>query len=397
VAGKISAISFFIISFLSLILFQLFNRIYSKILYTFRSTFEEIEEETNILKKSIDTKKNILNTLPQKCKKVLALFNTSQKLIELVEPEDVFDYLVKVSAEMFLEADNILLFIFRGNNLNLVRSFKRGDSTIKEKEGDIVDRWVVKHNKSILVDDLKKDFRFAYTEMVCYKERNIFSFIASPLSIGEKVLGAIRVESKVPSCFSLEDSRILRSIADIGTFVLERANLFKRTEELATKDPLTSLYLRDYFFARLKEEIRRAQLTKTGLGIIMLDIDDFKKINDSYGHIVGDIVLKRLAKILISIVGDAGNNLCRFGGEEFLLFIVRCKREELISLGEDIRKRVEKDVVTFRRKNINFTVSLGAVFYPDDGMSILELIDKADHLLYGAKRGGKNKLCFSGA
>jgi diguanylate cyclase (GGDEF)-like protein len=166
-------------------------------------------------------------------------------------------------------------------------------------------------------------------------------------------------------------------------------------EELAIKDSLTSLFLKDYFFKRLEEEINRTSAKKTSFGIIMLDIDDFKKINDTHGHIVGDIVLKKLANMLKEIIGNAGNIICRFGGEEFILFIVECSRERLVELGESVRKKVEQTTVNFRRQSINFTVSLGAVLYPQDADTALKLIDAVDHLLYRAKREGKNRLCFT--
>jgi diguanylate cyclase (GGDEF)-like protein len=367
---------------------------HSEIVFRFRGEIEEMEEEKNILEKEIEKNKKILDSLPKKYERVIFLFNSSRRLIELSEPEEILDTLVEISAEIFPQGDNILLFLLAKHNLNLVRSLKRKDSVIKEKKGDIIDKWVVKNNQCLLVEDLTKDFRFDYNKMICFKERNIFSLIVMPLSVGDRIIGTMRIESKNPSQFSLDDSRILRSICDLGTVVLERAQLFKNIEELAVRDSLTSLFLRDYFFGRLKEEIRRSVLTRKGLGIIMLDIDDFKKINDTYGHVVGDLVLKKLSKILINVIGDTGNVICRFGGEEFILFVVSCDKKQLISLGEEIRKKVESAVVTFRRKNINFTVSLGAVSCPEDGTDLLDLIDKVDHLLYKAKKKGKNRLCF---
>ncbi|MCP4651840.1 MAG: GGDEF domain-containing protein [Candidatus Omnitrophica bacterium] len=149
-----------------------------------------------------------------------------------------------------------------------------------------------------------------------------------------------------------------------------------------------------YLFARLKEEISRAKSKKSGLGIIMIDIDNFKNINDTHGHRVGDIVLKRLAKILLQLIGDSGNMVSRFGGEEFVGFLVECDKKHLIEVAESIRETVENTIVSFRRKKIVFTVSAGAVMYPDDGEDILELIDNVDHLLYKAKREGKNRVCF---
>ncbi|MBU2102350.1 MAG: GGDEF domain-containing protein, partial [Candidatus Omnitrophica bacterium] len=229
-----------------------------------------------------------------------------------------------------------------------------------------------------------------------FKERETHSVIASPLSIAERVLGVVRVESKKTYSFSLDDSRLLRSVCDLGVVVLERANLLRNMKELAIHDPLTGLFLRDYFFSRLKDETHRALSNHMQLGVLMVDVDDFKRINDTHGHIVGDIVLKRVAKVLHEIVGETGNILCRFGGEEFLALIVECNRERVVTIAEQLRCAIEETVVSFRRKDICFTVSIGALTYPADGLDAHGLLDVADKLLYKAKREGKNRVCLYG-
>jgi diguanylate cyclase (GGDEF)-like protein len=221
-------------------------------------------------------------------------------------------------------------------------------------------------------------------------------FIVSPLVIGETILGSMRVESKNPSLFLLDDSRLLRSVCDLGALVLERAHFFKKAEESAIRDSLTSLFLRNYFFRRLKEEVKRAAMAKTSLGLIMLDIDDFKKINDSYGHTVGDLVIKKLAQILLDTAGNTANLICRFGGEEFMVCLVDCNRDRLHDTAEKIRSLAAETVVNFRRKEIRFTVSLGGVLYPDDSQDVLDLAGISDQLLYKAKKEGKNKACYLG-
>jgi diguanylate cyclase (GGDEF)-like protein len=387
---------FLIISFY-VALFFIFRKLHLNILYKFHGDFDDLEENINLTNKINEEKKNILKTLPSKYERISSLFHISEKFSELIDPEEIFDFMIKTSGNSFPQADNILLFSLEKHkdSLSLIRSLKRKDHSIKEKKGDILDKWILRYNQCLMVEDLTKDFRFEYSKTVAYNERNIRSLISCPISIGEKILGTMRIESKVPSAFSLDDSRLLLSICDLGAVILERANLFKRAEELAIKDSLTSLFLKDYFFKRLEEEINRTSAKKTSFGIIMLDIDDFKKINDTHGHIVGDIVLKKLANMLKEIIGNAGNIICRFGGEEFILFIVECSRERLVELGESVRKKVEQTTVNFRRQSINFTVSLGAVLYPQDADTALKLIDAVDHLLYRAKREGKNRLCFT--
>jgi diguanylate cyclase (GGDEF)-like protein len=208
-------------------------------------------------------------------------------------------------------------------------------------------------------------------------------------------MGLVRIESSEKKRFCLDDLRILRIFCDVAGAVFERAELFEKMRELATKDTLTGLFLRNTFLERLKEELERARLTDTKLALGILDIDNFKTINDTYGHIVGDLVLKRTARILVNVVGDAGNMVCRYGGEEFVFFIVHTNKEETKGVAKRIKKEINNTLINFRRKNINFTASLGVVIYPYDGTEYLELLEKADALLYKAKREGKNKVCFT--
>lgn len=394
--NKISVVFFFCGIISAVFLFIFFYRVRYQKVYKYRGELERFEEEKNLLSQDIEAKNKISKTMPEKSGRVSFLFNISHKLIGLFDSEEIFDFFINVCLNLFPHAQSVLIFLVQKNNseLVLVRSFKSKDSVIREKKGDILDKWVLKNNQSLAVDDITKDFRFDYCKVAALNQRGMRSFILSPLSIEEKIFGIVRIESKTPQAFSLDDSRLLRSICDLGVVVLERDNLFKSIEEAAIKDPLTALYLRDYFLERFEEEMKRSAFKNTRIGIIMLDIDNFKIINDNYGHIVGDLVLKRLAMILEDIVEDSGNVISRFGGEEFILFIVECDKEQLVSIGENIRVSVEKSTVSFRKRKINFTVSLGTAVYPDDGKEVLDLIDKADQLLYKAKNQGKNRLCF---
>lgn len=373
---------------------------YLRRLYRYRcrdleSDIEVFQEKINLLEVSLAGKQKMLDALPQKSEKISFLFDISHRATALIDFEEIFDFVVEETAKLFPQADAVLFFMLQGkiDSLALVRSKKKKGAAIKEKKGDIVDFWAVRNNQSLLIDDISSDFRFDYNKVVGYRDRGIRSLVASPLAIGDKVFGVLRVESTQISAFNPEDFRIFRSLCDVSAVVLERAGLFCDIEALAIMDSLTGLFLRDYFFARLKEEAARAAKNKSNLGLIMIDIDNFKKINDLYGHTVGDIVLKRAAKVMQQAMGDSGNTACRFGGEEFIAFMVECDKERLLAKAQEVRAGVEASKVVFRRKQIAFTVSVGVVMFPVDGLDVLDLLDKVDHLLYAAKKQGKNRVC----
>lgn len=388
---------FITITVINLIIWLFFNNFRKKLIIKFNNICGHIEEKINVLNKSIEVKNKLLAELPIRNDKISILFNVSPKLINIIEPQEVIEFLIRISNDLFLQADNILFFSLdnEANKLRLMRSFATHSSLIKEEEGDLLDKWVLKYNTSLLVEDVNNDYRFDSNKTIAFKERNVTSFILSPLSLGDKLIAILRVESKKSLSFNLEDLRILRAISDLGAVVLERANLFKQVEELAIKDSLTNLYVRSYFLQRFKEECLRAQMKNSKLGIIMLDIDDFKRVNDNYGHVVGDLVLKTLADKLREFTNKSGDLVARFGGEEFVfLFVEALDLDRLKSLAQDIRKSVEKIKIKFRDKSISFTVSLGVVIYPQDGQDYEKIIDKVDQRLYKAKRAGKNKVCI---
>jgi diguanylate cyclase (GGDEF)-like protein len=170
-----------------------------------------------------------------------------------------------------------------------------------------------------------------------------------------------------------------------------RSVLFKEVEELSRIDGLTGLYLRRYFISRLNNELLLASRYNTVFSLIMIDIDFFKKINDTYGHIVGDFVLKELAKLLLQEVKEQG--LCaRWGGEEFLVFVPYQTQQQVVELAERIRKNVEDYNFLFQDKTIKLTISCGISFYPQEGKDITTLIEEADKKLYKAKQSGRNKV-----
>jgi len=383
--------------------FPLVRRIKSLILSRYQGEFDLWEEKINILNESIAEKDKLLETLPAKNERVSLLFDISQNLIELIEPEKIIDSLIDTLEKIFPAADNILFFNFDKEEQALIlsRSLRRQNDTLSSskglpagRQGNVLDKWVLHQNRSLLIEDITKDFRFDFHKLPAYQERKIHSFVLSPLSIGYKSLGVLRIEAKSPQSFSLDDSRLLRNISDLGAVVLERALLFKRAEDLAIKDSLTGLFLRNHFSQYLNRSLKEAG--DEILGLIMLDIDDFKRINDTYGHVVGDLVLMKLAEILKENSEKAKGIACRFGGEEFALVLAAKSQKEVTHCAENILQDVRQTELSFRRKKVTFTVSAGLAFYPLDSDSAKALIEQADVLLYKAKYAGKNKLCYTG-
>ena len=169
---------------------------------------------------------------------------------------------------------------------------------------------------------------------------------------------------------------------------------FEETERSARTDTLTGLSNRRVFHETLDAEIRRSRRYRWPVTVLMLDLDHFKDVNDSYGHMLGDLVLERVGGIIRHAVRDA-DAACRFGGEEFAVVLPETAREGGYAVAERIRRRVEH---AFHGRpvdghDIPMTISCGLAIFPEDGLHADDLIARADEALYSAKHGGRNRVC----
>ncbi len=200
----------------------------------------------------------------------------------------------------------------------------------------------------------------------------------------EKKLGVLLYKGLDPN-----DKEKFAILAHQFALALRRLKLYKDIETLAITDGLTGVYTRRYFIERLEEEIKRSSLHKSILAFLMIDADHFKKINDQYGHLTGDQVLKEISTIIqenvreIDIVG-------RFGGEEFCVVLAETDMDGARVVAERIRKSVEKRSIKAYDNIVRVTLSIGVALFPIDGKFLEELMDKADWALYRAKSQGRN-------
>lgn len=221
------------------------------------------------------------------------------------------------------------------------------------------------------------------------------SYIALPLLAGAEVLGVVSVADRVDDePFTRSDLSALGALAAPAALALARERAAARAEayaHAAAIDPLSALFNRRYFHVRLEEELQRSRRHEIPLALLMIDIDDFKTVNDSYGHLAGDLVIKETAEIVRRAVRVF--DVCtRFGGEEFAVIMPASGEEAALAVAERVRSRV----ATYRAperplEDLRVSVSIG-VALAADGATARDLIERADAALYAAKRGGKNRV-----
>lgn len=219
------------------------------------------------------------------------------------------------------------------------------------------------------------------------------TYLCIPIQAQGEALGIIHFQAtdEVPT---LADSELSLKTTFAGQLGLSVANIGLR-EALRTqsiRDPLTGLYNRRYLQEMLEREIRRAVRADQPLGILMLDLDHFKKFNDTYGHEAGDTVLREAASFLIKNV-RAEDIVCRIGGEEFVVILPTASLDAAKSRAERVRSRLRELTVVHQGQSLGaITVSVGVAVVPEHGTSPKEVLEAADAALYQAKRNGRDRV-----
>ncbi len=227
-------------------------------------------------------------------------------------------------------------------------------------------------------------------------------WIESPVPIGSWVGAPVIVKGKVVACFSLSKlesgfyehihAEQLVVFAGQAALALENARLFSEIQQLAIIDDLTGIFNRRHLFDLAEREFSRAQRFNRPLSVIMLDLDYFKRVNDTYGHAIGDQVLRVVAERCKANIREV-DVLGRYGGEEFTIILPEARLEEAQNIAERLRKHIARMPITTTAGPIHVTVSLGAATLSTETQNIAKLIDCADFAMYAAKRKGRNFAC----
>jgi diguanylate cyclase (GGDEF)-like protein len=210
-----------------------------------------------------------------------------------------------------------------------------------------------------------------------------------PLISQGETIGVLALESARAGAFTPNDVQPLESVADICATAIQNARYFDRVRHMAYVDGLTGIFNRRYFEMRIAEEMERARRYDNALALIMVDLDHFKRLNDEFGHLLGDEVLRQVTTLF-------GQNLrksdivCRYGGEEFVLLMPQTAVEQATAAAEKLRKAIE--TWSFPGVAWPVTISSGVSSFPADGDSRDALVSAADRALYAAKQGGRNRV-----
>jgi diguanylate cyclase (GGDEF)-like protein len=275
-----------------------------------------------------------------------------------------------------------------------------GRSTLSIEEGgervdlgDEIRRDVIDQGKSRLVNQVASTGR-----LQGLVEKGYTSLMVAPLGRGRRAtdrsIGLVAALNKDDRDFTGHELSLLAHFARHAGLIIENAQLYKRAEHLAEHDGLTNLYNHRHFVATLNAEITKAGEIKAPVSILMLDLDNFKRYNDTHGHPKGDLILRQIASILVENTRQR-DIVARYGGEEFVIILPMTGRHGARRVAETIRARVEEFHFEGEDQSGKITVTVGVAVFPEDAGTAEDLIQQADNALYHGKHQGKNRVCWA--
>jgi len=330
--------------------------------------------------------------LTRKNRELMLMDTINQAIINKTGGELLCEILNIIINTVRSERGSILLMAENENKLMLKYVYSIADKApvlVKEyisfNIGEGIAGNVAESGEMLVSNDTTNDEKF---KMYASEDMNktIKNIACVPLKSDREIFGVLNVVNK-PGGFTGDDGIILQNVADQVAVALQNAKFY----ELAITDSMTKLYIQRYFQARLDSEVKRTRRFGFKFSFMMLDIDHFKKFNDTYGHQVGDMVLIHVARTLLECIRMNLDIPARYGGEEFALIMPETDAEGALILAERIRQSIADSFVEHAGEKLRVTVSIGFCEYTAEVGTKQELILRADSALYRSKETGRNR------
>ncbi|MFH1282458.1 MAG: GGDEF domain-containing protein [bacterium] len=361
--------------------------------------FERNKSELKAYSEQMALRASMIRELRQEFEKkvfdLFTLFDVAKELNSTLNPETISQLIVLTCMGQMAVSNTVVMQLEESLDYTLRVCGYRGLSFKPDKDFKIdanskFVRHLTSQARAMTVHELEPIFagNHEFQKILKLKTSLIISFIDKNetkvlITLGTKVSGEM---------FNRDDIEFLSVLANIGGLALENAKLYS----MAITDGLTKLYLQRYFLLKAEEEAKRANRYKQPMSIIMIDIDNFKRINDTYGHLEGNRVLLNVSEIIKKTTRDT-DVPARYGGEEFSILMPMTDKFSAKIVAERIRQAIESHEITLQDTQVKITVSVGVASFPSDGINSNIILNCADDMLYEAKRTGKNKVCVSPA
>jgi len=339
-----------------------------------------IEQDNRLLHTALDTKEKELVFFDE----ITKVFNSTSDM------DKSLDSIMGKAAEMTGARDWVIL-------LNDAALFEVKPVHASTKiEQFIFDRrisfagWVMKRGVPLIVQDVSKDKRYN-KKVDKHTRQKLSSLICVPLIINKKIIGVAELINVKPgSAFTEIDMHILVNASHYVAMTIKRALLYYKIEEISITDDLTNIYNMRYLDQAIDIEIEKSRRYSSMFSLIFMDIDNFKKVNDNYGHLIGSRVIIELAQLLQDSLRKV-DVVSRYGGDEFVIILPQTPREACFMVAERLRKAMEKHVfIKGEGPTVRITASFGIASCPDDAKNKKDLLKLADSAMYRGKFSTKN-------
>ena len=344
-------------------------------------TYEKSNDELTKLTVIVDSLIHVLNNL-QELDKFRKAIETDETL------EDALDRIINLIEKKF-RFNKYAFYILDEEDQKLHLKFLKGKQSFcpELNNGDPKKCRAVKTNNIIVS---YKEFSNLCKLFCCYDKCH---HICIPIFLSGKLFGLIQLIADITEDIGHLEKRVNLLIKYLQSAIpiVETKLLMKKFHDKMIKDPLTGCYNRIFLHEFVENQIPILKKYSIPLGILIIDVDDFKKVNDTYGHDIGDIVLKNVAEVIKKSVNKS-DYVIRYGGEEFLVLLCNCKKNKIEEVAERIRKNVEKLNIVTPIGILKRTVSIGISVFPIDNEDFWQCVKYADIALYKAKTTGKNKV-----
>jgi diguanylate cyclase (GGDEF)-like protein len=261
---------------------------------------------------------------------------------------------------------------------------------VRIKMGQGIAGWVAEHDEAVVVPDVSKDTRF-FSKVDEKTKMETRSIVAVPVRYRDHCLGVI----ELINCFEKEgfmerDLALLEALADFAAIALENARHVKRIHELTITDDCTSLYNARHMDFILETEIYRSQRYGYEFSVVFIDLDRFKGVNDTYGHLIGSKLLAEVGQVVKSACRRI-DFAFRYGGDEFVIVLPQASKENALVVAKRLHKLIgETHWLTAEGLDVRFTASVGVAAYPSDARTKVELLHLADEAMYAVKNSTRN-------
>jgi|GEM_PF-1848115 len=335
--------------------------------------------------------------LRRRTREQIVLLQVQRELLTQLELPQSLELIVE-KARTLLNASDCTLYLLESDEATLTPVASSGQYAdqmmgMQLRVGEGLTGWVVEHGIPQRVGQSLADPRTMQVDGTPVDDE---SRICAPLHIGDRVSGALLL-GRVPSQFDDQDLDLLVALAQVVSLTVANTQLFSEVQRLATVDDLTGAFNRNYLNAHLENELNRARRLDYPLGLLIVDVDDLKKVNDRHGHLAGDELLKLVVRMLKENIRET-DWVARYGGDEFAMVLPGCSAAQLLVIGKKLQRSMASTTLELpNRRSIKLSVSIGGTAYPENVDNVDDLVREADQAELEAKQAGGNRVVVRSA